>query len=334
MTAALEARGLVKDFVPRGSGIGLFRRSTTFRAVDDFDLELAPGEAVALVGESGAGKTTVGRMLARLEEPSSGSVVLKGTDATRLAGHRLKPFRREIQIVFQNPYESLDPRHRVVAAVTEPLEIHGIGTAAERRERAVAALEAVGLRPPSRYLHRLPHELSGGQRQRVAIARAIVLEPSVLIADEPVSMLDASVRSSILNLLSDLRARMGLAILLVTHDLAVARFVADRIVVMYQGRAVEQGPADEVVGHPRHPYTRLLLAASSARLRPDEHGRATGAIPSHGCSFAPRCAFARARCLEEAPALRRVGPSESRCHFAEEVAQAPPPTGEPRAGPA
>jgi oligopeptide/dipeptide ABC transporter ATP-binding protein len=323
MSTVLEARALVKEFTPRGSGLGLFRRSAPFRAVDGFDLALLTGEAVALVGESGAGKTTVGRMLARLEQPTAGSIELNGIDATRLSGSALRPFRRGVQIVFQNPYESLDPRHRVLTAVSEPLEIHRMDSSAGRRSRSIAALEAVGLRPASRYLHRLPHELSGGQRQRVAIARAIVLEPAVLIADEPVSMLDASVRSSILNLLAELRERMGLAVLLVTHDLAVARFVADRIVVMYQGRVVEHGPTDEVIGHPRHPYTRLLLAASSARLRENEEGRATGAIPVRGCAFAPRCAFARDRCRDEAPELRQIGPSASRCHFAEEVAEAP-----------
>ena len=333
MTAVLEAQGLVKEFIPRGAGLGLLRRETALRAVDQFDLALQPAEAVALVGESGAGKTTVGRMLARLEEPTDGHVLLNGEDVSRVTGRRLKPFRRAVQIVFQNPYESLDPRHRVIAAVKEPLDIHRIGSRKERRERAASVLEDVGLRPASRYLHRLPHELSGGQRQRVAIARALVLEPSVLIADEPVSMLDASVRSSILNLLADFRERLGLSIVLVTHDLAVARYVADRIVVMYHGRTVERGEADQVIARPTHPYTRLLLAASQNRLRDDEEGRATGAPPVAGCNFAPRCAFRRDRCLTEAPELRPVGTAESRCHFAEKVAEAPPPTYATRDGP-
>jgi oligopeptide/dipeptide ABC transporter ATP-binding protein len=333
MTAVLEARDLVKDFLPRGAGLGLMRREAAVRAVDHFDLSLEPAEAVALVGESGAGKTTVGRILARLEQPTGGEVLLDGQNVSHISGRRLRPFRRAVQIVFQNPYESLDPRHRVMAAVTEPLDIHRIGSRKERRERAESVIENVGLRPASRYLQRLPHELSGGQRQRVAIARALVLEPSVLIADEPVSMLDASVRSSILNLLADLRARLGLSIVLVTHDLAVARYVADRIVVMYHGRIVERGDAEEVIARPTHPYTRLLLAASQNRLRDDEAGDVTGMAPDTGCNFAPRCAFRQDRCLVEAPALRPIGTSESRCHFAEVVADAPPLTHATRDGP-
>lgn len=322
---ALEARGLVKEFRPRGSGLGLFRVAERFRAVDGFDLVLGRGEAVALVGESGAGKTTVGRMLARLEEPTDGSILLAGRDTASLKGRSLKPFRRVVQIVFQNPYESLDPRHRVLTATAEPLEIHGIGSRSERRDMAAAALAAVGLVPPERFLRRFPHELSGGQRQRVAIARAIILDPAVLIADEPVSMLDASVQSGILNLLADLRSRLGLALLVVTHDLAVARSVADRIVVMYAGRVVEHGPAEQVIARPTHPYTRLLLAASSARLDRGALGRTTGTVAEHGCAFAPRCEFARPRCTTDAPELLQVGLSASRCHYAKEVAQAPSP---------
>ncbi len=320
----LQADGLVKDYVPRGSGLGLFGRRAANRVVDHVDLRLAAGEAVALVGESGAGKTTVSRMLAGLEPPTAGRVLLNDADVTHIRGRAAKPFHRAVQIVFQNPYESLDPRHRVRTAVAEPLDIHGIR---DRDDQVLlAALDAVGLTPPERYLDRFPHELSGGQRQRVAIARAIVLRPSVLIADEPVSMLDASIRSSILNLLDELRASMGLSILLVTHDLAVARFVANRLVVMYAGRVVEEGDADEVIARPAHPYTRLLLAASSARLgAPNLGARLRETEPDRGCRFAARCSFAREQCLTDEPELRPAGPSLSRCHFADEVRNEPSP---------
>ncbi|ASW55563.1 ATP-binding cassette domain-containing protein [Plantactinospora sp. KBS50] len=347
----LEGHDLVKEYVSRGGGLGLFgvgRR--THRAVDHVDLQLRAGESVAVVGESGAGKTTVGRMLARLEDPTSGRVLLRGDDVTAAHGRRLRGFRRQVQIVFQNPYESLDPRHSIQAAVREPLDINGVGDQAERRDLVLEALEVVGLRPAARFVDSLPAEISGGQRQRVAIARALVLQPSVLIADEPVSMLDASIRSSVLNLLADLRAELGLAVVFVTHDLAIARFMSERLIVMYAGQVVEQGPTDEVIGRPAHPYTRLLLSASAGRevdtpaATPDADRAATpdadrAATPDAdraadpaagstrtGCRFAARCPFAAPECRAGDVALVPVAAGhQARCLFTERVRQAPPP---------
>lgn len=259
MSTVLEARALVKEFTPRGSGLGLFRRSAPFRAVDGFDLALATGEAVALVGESGAGKTTVGRMLARLEQPTAGSIELNGIDATRLSGGALRPFRRGVQIVFQNPYESLDPRHRVLAAVSEPLEIHRMDSSAGRRSRSIAALEAVGLRPASRYLHRLPHELSGGQRQRVAIARAIVLEPTFVVLDEPTSALDSSSEAVIQDALG--RMKGSVLLVVIAHRLSTLD-VCDRLIVIEDGRVADDAPAKRVLAHSAYfsdPRKRALL---------------------------------------------------------------------------
>jgi peptide/nickel transport system ATP-binding protein len=268
----LHGAGLVKEYLPRGGGV--FARRQPVRVVDGVDLALRSGEAVALVGESGAGKTTVGRMLARLEPATRGVIGLRGQDVTRARGRALRDFRRQVQIVFQNPYESLDPRHTIGTAVSEPLDINRVGTRAGRRHRTGELLEIVGLTPPGRFLDSLPHELSGGQRQRVAIARALALEPSVLIADEPVSMLDASIRSSILNLLTDLRTELGVAILFVTHDLAIARFMSERIAVMRDGRVVETGDTDAVLTTPEHPYTRLLLAAARGEAVTDQRQEA------------------------------------------------------------
>jgi oligopeptide/dipeptide ABC transporter ATP-binding protein len=283
------------------------------RAVDGVSFSVAAGELVALVGESGCGKTTTAQTVMRLLEPTAGSVRFRGRDLAGLSQRALKPVRREMQIIFQDPYESLDPRFRVRQTVEEPLVIHGLGSGrADREARVRSALERAGLTPADLFWDRYPHELSGGQRQRVAIASALVLEPQLLIADEPVSMLDVSVRAGVLSLLDELR-RDGLGILMITHDLATAAHYADRILVMYLGRIVEQGPARAVIGAPAHPYTRALVSVVPRR---DPRARSeaqilTGETPDPtripiGCRFHPRCPVAEPRCLEIDPALRTV----------------------------
>jgi peptide/nickel transport system ATP-binding protein len=284
------------------------------RAVDGISLTLRKGEMVALVGESGSGKTTAAQTILRMIEPAAGAIRFNGQDITALSAGRLRPLRRRMQMIYQDPYESLDPRFRVGAAVEEPLVIHGIGhSKQERARRAVQALARAGLNPPEQYLHRFPHELSGGQRQRVAIAASLVLEPELLVADEPVSMLDVSVRAGVLSLLGDLRRGGELGILMITHDLSTAAHFADRIAVMYLGRIVEEGPAHAVVRDAQHPYTKALVSAVPPR-DPREHRTAqvlTGeppnpvAIPA-GCRFQPRCPLAQERCKTIDPQLQPI----------------------------
>jgi oligopeptide/dipeptide ABC transporter ATP-binding protein len=315
----LEVEGIVTRFpVPRGVVGALARRpKETVHAVEDVSFTLGEGELVALVGESGCGKTTTAQTIARLVEPEAGTVRFRGRDITRLQGRELRELRRRIQIIYQDPYESLDPRFRVSQTVEEPLSIHGIGTKAERETRVRDALERAGLTPPELFLDRFPHELSGGQRQRVSIAAGLVLGPELLIADEPVSMLDVSVRAGILALLDGLR-RSGLGILMITHDLSTAAHYADRIAVMYLGRIVELGPAHEVVGDPKHPYTQALI---SVVPKPDPRDRTrpqilTGETPNpvrvpSGCRFHPRCPQAFERCPVDDPVeLIRAGTNE------------------------
>ena len=315
---------VVRYPVPRGLLRTLARRPRVeVHAVDGVSLSVGSGELIALVGESGCGKTTTAQAVLRLVDPVAGRVRFEGQDITALSPRALRPLRRQMQIVYQDPYESLDPRLRVRAAVEEPLVIHGLGgSRASRAERVREALGRVELSPPELFLDRYPHELSGGQRQRVAIAAALVLEPRLLVADEPVSMLDVSVRAGILQLLDGLR-RGGLGILMITHDLSTAARFADRIAVMYLGRIVEEGPAGEIVGNPQHPYTRALLSVVPSRdprkrRRPQIlRGEAPDAtrIPP-GCRFHPRCPVAIEICPKTDPRLERPAAARSPEHRA------------------
>jgi ABC-type oligopeptide transport system ATPase subunit len=254
----LEVSHLCKDFPIRKRVLSR-GASETFRAVDDVSFAIAPGETLGLVGESGSGKSTTAYAILQLVKPTSGSVRFEGAELTELSPSELRPMRREMQIIFQDPYSSLDPRLTVEEIVAEPLEVHAVGARASRRTRVEELLEVVGMDPT--HARRYPHEFSGGQRQRIGIARALALEPKLLICDEPVSALDVSIRAQILNLLNDLQASLGLTYLFVAHDLAVVRAMSDRIAVMSRGRIVESGFADQVYDDPQHPYTKALLAA-------------------------------------------------------------------------
>ncbi len=308
-TAVLQARELSKNFSVRGR---FALRRSTLRAVQDVNLNLTAGSVTAVVGESGSGKSTLARMLARLVTPTSGEVLLNGAPVTRGAADRA--YRREVQLVLQDPFSSLNPVHSIRYHLSRPLRIHGFAGDADAENKAIKELLArVSLTPPERYIDAYPHELSGGQRQRVAIARALAVRPEVLIADEPVSMLDVSIRLGILNLLADLRDEEGLAILYVTHDIASARYLADTIVVMYAGQIVESAPARQVTDSPAHPYTQLLLSAAPDPDRVDGTAIAvTGAPPSlvrppTGCRFHPRCPHVMDICRTTAPQPRPIG---------------------------
>ena len=332
----LEVEDLVTHYpVSRGLvGAFLRRPKQVAHAVEGVSFRVDKGEMVALVGESGCGKTTTAQTVMRLVDPVAGSIRFRGEDITRLHHRALRPLRRRMQLIYQDPYDSLDPRFRVSQTVEEPLLVHRLGSREERRQRVVGALERAGLAPADLFLGRFPHELSGGQRQRVAVAAALVLEPEFLVADEPVSMLDVSVRAEILGLLDGLR-RSGLGVLMITHDLSTAARFADRIAVMYLGRIVEEGPAAEVVENPKHPYTRALISVVPKR-DPRERSKPqvlTGETPNPvdippGCRFHPRCpevASGRAaergieaRCRGEDPVLRELDPGHrAACHLAE-----------------
>ena len=315
----LEATDLEISYPIRRGLVGALRREprATVRAVDGVSLQVAKGDMLALVGESGCGKTTTARGVLRLVEPVAGTVHFGGRDITHAKAGELRALRRRMQLIYQDPYESLDPRFRVRATIEEPLAIHRVGSRAERRRRSLEALERTGLTPPELYQDRYPHELSGGQRQRVAIAASLVLDPELLVADEPASMLDVSVRAGVLSLLATLRKDADLGILMITHDFSTAAHFADRIAVMYLGRIVEEGPAREVVHRPAHPYTRALLSAVPPR-NPREHRRPQilrgeppdpTAVPS-GCRFHPRCPLAQDRCKTIDPELRPVSAAE------------------------
>jgi oligopeptide/dipeptide ABC transporter ATP-binding protein len=306
----LEVRGLKKYFT--AGRPSLFSRATTeVHAVDGVSLTLRRSEVIALVGESGCGKTTLGLLLMGLEEPTDGSVFFEERDITHLRDHQRKDLRRKIQMVFQDPYESLNPTQTIEEIVNEPLFVHGIGESAqERSERVKKAMEDAGLKPVEAYYGRFPHELSGGQRQRVVIAAALVLEPEIIIADEPVSMLDVSIRAEVINLLAELRISRQIAVIFITHDLGSVGFFADRVAVMYLGRIVEIGTMLEVLEKPQHPYTKALISVipvPNPRLRHERiilKGETPNPvnIPS-GCRFHPRCPVAFETCKVSDPPL-------------------------------
>jgi oligopeptide/dipeptide ABC transporter ATP-binding protein len=321
MTPLLSVEGLRVAF-PVGRG-GLFARSRMLTAVDGVDLVLAPGEALALVGESGCGKTTLGRAIAGMTPISAGTIRFRGADITGTASRRRSGARRAIQTIFQDPFSSLDPRMLISAIIVEPLTIHRIGSAAQRASRARALVEQVGL--PQAALDRYPHEFSGGQRQRIAIARALSADPILIVADEPLSALDVSIQSQILNLLRDLQQARQLAYLFISHDLAVVNHLADRVAVMYLGRLVELAPRDALYRTPSHPYTQALLEAIPRIGRGRQRrGRVlAGDVPSPlarppGCPFHPRCPKAQAICREVEPALAPAPGRDGQvaaCHF-------------------
>jgi len=308
----LQISGLTKHFAPVAFG-----RGPVVRAVEDVSFEVPRGKVVGLVGESGSGKTTIGRMVAHLIKPTSGSVRFNGIETTQLSAKELRLFHARVQYIFQDPFSSLSPRMTVGEILTEGLKIQRIGTRAERVEKAMKALAAVDLPPDA--ISRYPHEFSGGQRQRIGIARALVLEPELIVADEPVSALDVSIQAQIINLLRDLQLRLGLTMLFIAHDLAVVEYIADTVIVLYLGRIVEMGPSRELYSRPRHPYTRALLSAvpSPDPARRKRRQILTGDIPSpanppSGCVFRTRCPFAVGACAESVPALREVSPNHAK----------------------
>ena len=324
-------QGMKVHFAVRGGFLDtILRRSRgVIRAVDGIDLELRRGEVLALVGESGSGKTTTGRVIVKLTPQTDGRLTFDGKDVTDLWGTTaLRGYRRRIQLILQDPYETLNPKQSINDFVMEPLVVNDIGAPRDRQAATFAALEAAGLRPASDFAFRFPHELSGGQRQRVVIAGALVMDPEVIVADEPVSMLDVSIRTELLRLMLDLRAERGLTYLFITHDLSLAWVIADRIAVMYLGKIMEIGPAEQVIRSPHNPYTQALVSVSPTPEPPTPGERAKRTIlvgetpdaahvPS-GCRFHPRCPYAFDRCRVEEPPLFDVGGGQSAaCWLAE-----------------
>jgi peptide/nickel transport system ATP-binding protein len=322
MTALLDVVNLTKHFSIKTGG--LFSSQRLLQAVDDVSFHINAGETLGLVGESGCGKSTVGKTLLNLYKPTSGDVLFQGRSIYQMQKPEQKALRRRVQMIFQDPMESLNPRHTVAEIIEEPLLIHAIGTRAERQVKIKQLLDRVGL--PIQAMDRYPHEFSGGQRQRIGIARAIALEPDLIICDEPVSALDVSVQSQIINLLLDLQQEMGLALLFISHDLNVVRHVSDRVAVMYLGNIVELAPANELFSNPRHPYTQALLASiPNPALHSDFQG-IEGELPSplnppSGCRFHTRCSYAQASCRTTSPSLKMeslAGSSQQRffaCHY-------------------
>ncbi|HWQ14275.1 MAG TPA: dipeptide ABC transporter ATP-binding protein [Roseiflexaceae bacterium] len=319
----LEVDNLVKHFPIKG---GVLRRTVAVvKAVDGVSFSVKRGETLGLVGESGCGKTTTGRTILRLEKPTSGEVIFDGKDVFGASGRQMKALRRDMQIVFQDPYASLDPRITVGESIGEGLEIHGIGSRKEREERVREVLAKVGMHPS--HMRRFPHEFSGGQRQRIGIARALVMNPKLIVCDEPVSALDVSIQSQVLNLLRNLQQEFGLTYLFIAHNLSVVEHISNRVGVMYLGKLVELADRADLFRRPRHPYTKALISAipvPNPTLRKERiilQGDVPSPInPPRGCRFHPRCWMARDICREQEPAFEEKAPGHfSACHFAHEV---------------
>jgi len=297
----------------------LTRNRHFVKAVDDISFTVRKGEIFTLAGESGCGKTTTGKLVLRLITPTAGRIFLDGADITNLKSEALRTLRRKMQMIFQDPYASFNPRMRVETAVGHPLEVHGLAQGAEKRRRVIEILERVGLSPADKFMDLFPHQMSGGQRQRAAMARSIVTQPEFIVADEPVSMIDVSLRTAIIDLMLDLRKDLGLTYLFITHDLAIAKYISDRIAIMYLGKIVELGDKEAIFSQPVHPYTKALLAAIPVPI-PERKRKATelvGEVPSainipSGCRFHTRCRYCESACKEEEPELVEVAPG----HFA------------------
>ncbi len=318
----LKAEEVAKYFEVKAYG-----RKKVVKAVDGVSVEVREGETLGLVGESGSGKSTLGRVVLRVYRPTRGRVIFKGRDITDVPESKLRPLRREMQMVPQDPYASFNPLIPVGEALTEPLVIHGVATREEAREAILRMFERVGLTPPEEYFNRRPHQFSGGQLQRIAIARAMLLQPKLVVADEPTSSLDVSIRASILQLLKDFQERFKQAVIFITHDLALAKLVSDRIAVMYLGKIVEEGPTEEIFRNTEHPYTLALLTAIPTLddYEPRKKVLLKGEIPDpskvpKGCRLHPRCPYAEERCRREEPSLVEVKPGHKvACHLAGKI---------------
>ncbi len=321
-TPIIEVRNLVKHF-PITRGIIIQRKIGAVKAVDDISLDIKRGETLGIVGETGCGKSTTARLLVRLLDPTSGQVLLEGEDIASRKGDGLKALHREMQIIFQDPYSSLNPRKSVGSIIAEPFAIHGLLKGqGERRKRVEELMDRVGLNPE--HYNRYPHEFSGGQRQRIGVARAIALEPKVLIADEPVSALDVSIQAQVLNLLRQLQRELGITLIFIAHDLSVVRHMCDRVAVMYLGKVVELAPNEALYGYPRHPYTGALLSAvpvADPSIARGQRQLLTGDVPSPAnppaaCRFHTRCPKAQALCSQDEPLLEdKGGGTIAACHF-------------------